>query len=720
MRLAIFICLAFLQNIFFVASVHGQKSELKKADILFNAGKYESALTAYNNYNKTNKKPDLLIKRGICYLNTNQPDLSIADMQKAGELKSRDDRRFNFIGKALMDKGKYEQAASYFKIYLNTTTRYSSEWHQTINQIKKCGFARNGNYMPQIAFVENMGSMINTKHDEISPRQSPNNLFRYYFSAAKSGSIGGLLNDQGYTDPVKGKYTSDIYYSELIAGNWSSVQSLSEAINSPAHEIIEGFSDGGQIMYFTRKPLVGKASLMSDTFSVDKTQTIFSESVTTLPYKPEFGDKNLYFFNDSTILFSAIRDFGYGGYDLYFSVRKSGFWTLPVNMGSEINSVFDEVAPYLTKDGKTLYYSSDRNESYGGFDVFTSSYNNYHWKKPENLGLPVNSPGDDLDFQVSTDGTMAILASNRLSSLGGFDLYVCYFKDQILEQFDIADIPDFMHDAALPKDEIATRKENIEQITSQPIVKKDLILRSIVFNEDEELLNSGNQTYLKNLANVIVIYPKTKIIIQSHTLVSGKPEIDLFFSLKRAETVAEQLVKSGIKREHIFIQGFGSNYPMVQYYHNNQPNKIAQTINKRIDIRLILEDQTPLNLQYNWPAVVDAQLDTKWQSLLESFNDNIVFKIKFAETAQMLKNELTTSDYTIIVEKYANNTKNVYTVGQYNTWMEAKTAQNRLLSHNVFNTTIVPYQNGIQMTQEAIIENQNKYPELAKYLKESR
>ena len=720
MRSATFICFILLQNIIFVASVSGQKSELRKADILFNAGKYESALTAYNNYRKTDKKPDLLIKRGICYLNTNQPDLCIADMLKAGELKSRDDRRYNFIGKALMCKGKYEQAATYFKIYLNSTTRYSIAWHQTINQIKKCGYARNGKYMPQVAFVENLGSRINSKYDEISPRQSPNNLFRYYFSAAKPGSTGGLLNEQGFTDPVKGKYTSDIYYTELIDGNWSSVQSLGEAINSPAHEIIDGFSNGGQIMYYTRLPIVGKAALMTDTFSVDKTGMIHTEPVTIMPFKPESGDKNLYFFNDSTIIFSANRDNGYGGYDLYYAVRKSGFWSLPVNMGLEINSVFDEIAPYLTKDGKTLYFSSDRNDSYGNFDIFASTYVNYHWKKPENLGFPVNSPGDDLDFQVSTDGTMAVMASDRLSSLGGFDLYVCYFKEQILDQFNIADIPDFIHNAALPKDEIATRKENIEQVTTQQMAKKELIIRPIVFNEDEELLNSGNQTYLKNLANAIVIYPKTKIIIQSHTPVSGKPEIDLFFSLKRAETVAEQLVKSGIKRENIIIQGFGSNYPMVQYYYNNQPNRLAQTINKRIDIRVILEAQTPLKLQYDWPAVADAQLDSKWQSLQETFDDKPVFKIKFAETAQMLKNELTTSDYTVVVEKYADNNKNVYISGLYHTWKEANTAKTRLISHNVFNTTIVPYLNGIQMTQEAIIEHQGKFPELQKYLKESR
>lgn len=721
MRIATILCFVLIQNLIFVASVFGQKSELKKADILFNAGKYESALAAYNNYGSIDKKPDLLIKRGICYLKTNQPDPCIKDMIQADKLKSRDNQRFSLIAEALMSKGDYVQAARFFKAYLARIPRNSPAWNHTINQIKKCGFAKNGKYFPQIAFVENLGSRINTKYDEFSPLQSPNNLFRYYFSAAKPGSIGGLLNDEGFVDPVRGKYTADIYYTELVDGNWTSIQSLGENINSPANEIIQGFSDGGKIMYYLRKPIVGPSKLVSDTFSIEKIKAIDSlASIINMPFRPELGDKDLHFFNDSIMLFSAKRNHGFGGYDLYYATRSKGVWSLAVNMGAEVNSSFDEITPYLTKDGSILYFSSDRNESFGGFDVFSTTFENYQWQKPQNLGLPINAPGDDFGFQVATDGTMALMASNRLSSFGGFDLYVCYFKDQILDQFNIADIPEFIYAAALPSDELAALLEASKKQTTQPMVRREIVLRSILFNEDHDLLNPSNVTYLKNLANTIDIYPKTKVIIQSHTTVTGKPESELFFSLKRAETIAEQLVKLGVNRDNIIIQGYGANFPMVQNYDNNQPNRLAQSINKRIDLRLIPEENTPLMIQYNWPVVPDAQIDAQWTTFQNNFKDRPLFKIKFAETVQMLKNELTSSDNRVFIEKYSDNNNNIYTTGQYATWDEAYKAKNKLISHDIFNTTIIPYMNGIKMTPAEINAYKSKFPELEKYLQENK
>lgn len=719
-RLLVVSGLFLLQNVFLISPVFGQKSELRKAELLFKANRFDLALAAYNEYKKTDKRPDLLIKRGICFLKTNQPDECIKDMLNAGKLKSQDNSRYKYIGHALMSKGNYVDAAKYFKIYIAKIPRNSQEWLFMIDQIKKCGYARNGKYYPQIAFVENLGNKVNTKYDEFNPKQSPNTLSRYYFSASRSSSVGGLLNEKGLVDPFKGNYTADIYYTDLINGNWNITQSLGENINTPAHEIIQGFSNEGQIMYYIKKSAKGESYLASDTFAISTALQNNTTPINTLPFKPEFGDKDLYFFNDSTMLFSAIRAGGYGGYDLYFATRNNGFWALPVNLGHEINSAHDDVSPYLTKDGKTLFFSSNRNESYGGFDVFKSEYHNYHWTNPENVGMPINSPGDDLGFQVSTDGTMALMASDRITSIGGFDLYVCYFKDQIYSQFNIVENPDFIEAASLSDEDLAHIRQNVESTQKAKLPKKEIIVRPILFNEDEELLSTINLAYLKNLANEIVIYPNAKLIIQCHLPSAGKPESELFFSMKRAELVAEQLMKFGIKKENILPQGMGSNYPMVQYYSQNMPNRIAQSVNKRIDIRVFLEADAPLQIRYDWPAIPNGQIDPKWNTFQLTYNDTPEFRIVFAETTQMLKNELTSADNNVYIEKYPSTDKYLYSTGSFKTMNDALKAKNRLISHNIFNTTIIPYLNGIKMTEAQIKAGKDYYEELINYLNSNK
>lgn len=716
MRLATFICFVFMQNMIFVANITAQKSELNKANIFFEAGKYDLALVAYNNYNRTEKKPNLLIKRGICYLNTNQPDLCIRDMIKAGKLNSNDDSRYKYIADAKMSKAEYVEAAKYYKIYLAKTLQDASEWQHIVNQIKKCGYARNGKYYPQKAFVENMGSKVNTKNDEYSPKQSPTNLFRYYFSSSRPGSDGGLMNKQGNVDSVKGKYTSDIYYTDLINGNWSSVQRMGPNINSPSHEIIQGFSNDGKILYYVTVPMNAPAYLYTDTFAIDKGFDKDFIPIINMPFKPELGDRNLHLFNDSLIVFAAKRELGYGGYDLYYATKSEGFWSDAINMGPEVNSSFDEVAPYLTKDGNTIYFSSDRNDGYGGFDVFLSEYEDYRWKTPENLGLPINSPGDDLDFQISTDGTMAVMASNRISSFGRMDLFICYFKDQLLNQFDITDVPVFVHNAILSQQELESLQLKSTNAIAENTPKKEIIIRPITFNEDEDISNPINLAYLKQLVNAIAIYPNIKVVIQSHTTMTGKPDMELFFSLKRAELVVAQLVRYGIKRNNIILQGYGANYPMAQNYINNTPNKAAETINKRIDIRLVLNENEPLKIKYEWPLVHESQMDTKWMSLQAMYDNSVVFKVKFAETTQMLKSDIISSDNSVIVEKYPESDRNVYSFGIYHNWQEAYLAKSKLISHNVFGAEVVPYLNGIRMTSEQVQANKGKFTQLDLYI----
>jgi outer membrane protein OmpA-like peptidoglycan-associated protein len=130
--------------------------------------------------------------------------------------------------------------------------------------------------------------------------------------------------------------------------------------------------------------------------------------------------------NRKTIYFSSDRPGGYGGLDIYrIDQDKDGNWSEPVNLGSVINTEYDEDGPFIAPDGKTLYFSSNGHNNMGGYDVFSSKFNpkTKKWQEPVNLGFPINSPNDDIYFVIAGDRRTAYYASAKKNGFGDKDIY---------------------------------------------------------------------------------------------------------------------------------------------------------------------------------------------------------------------------------------------------------------------------------------------------------
>lgn len=126
-------------------------------------------------------------------------------------------------------------------------------------------------------------------------------------------------------------------------------------------------------------------------------------------------------FDGKALYFASNRQGGFGGYDLYVSYFKDNDWTAPENLGPTINSVGNEISPFF--DGKELYFASDFHAGMGGYDLFHSDVVMGEWTFPINLGNGINSPGDDY-FPVIQSGTNRLyFSSNRLGGRGGDDIY---------------------------------------------------------------------------------------------------------------------------------------------------------------------------------------------------------------------------------------------------------------------------------------------------------
>lgn len=105
------------------------------------------------------------------------------------------------------------------------------------------------------------------------------------------------------------------------------------------------------------------------------------------------------------LYFTSDRPGGFGGKDIYKCVRRpDGDWDRAVNLGPEINTPYDEVAPFLHPDGETLYYSSNRNRPLVTYDIFSSNISTSgKWSKAMVVGYPVNSSDDNIFYQVAGD-----------------------------------------------------------------------------------------------------------------------------------------------------------------------------------------------------------------------------------------------------------------------------------------------------------------------------
>lgn len=138
--------------------------------------------------------------------------------------------------------------------------------------------------------------------------------------------------------------------------------------------------------------------------------------------------------NGKTLYFSSDMPEGYGGFDLYKSDWINNAWSEPQNLGHIINTPFDEVYPY-EKDG-SLYFSSDGHIGYGGLDIFFSKKED-KWQAPENLKSPINSNRDDFGICFIADSA-GYFASNRIGGIGGEDIY--QFEKKLALKIDESDL----------------------------------------------------------------------------------------------------------------------------------------------------------------------------------------------------------------------------------------------------------------------------------------
>jgi hypothetical protein len=123
------------------------------------------------------------------------------------------------------------------------------------------------------------------------------------------------------------------------------------------------------------------------------------------------------------MIFTSDRDGTRGGTDLFIVRYENDKWSKPENLGNSVNTIRYECFPYLDQDNN-LFFSSDGLAGYGGYDIFTCRFNGETWEKPINLSHRINTENDDIAFVIDkTDGKSAFYTTRKKTGNGAMQLY---------------------------------------------------------------------------------------------------------------------------------------------------------------------------------------------------------------------------------------------------------------------------------------------------------
>ena len=381
---------------------------------------------------------------------------------------------------------------------------------------------------------------------------------------------------------------SDLFVSRLEGSRWSEAEALGYTINGRTSENHASISKDGKSLYFT----------------------------------------------------SDVRG-GSGSFDIYVAhLDEKGDWGEPINLGSTINTPFEEHTPFISSNDSIIFFSSQGHGSIGGLDVYYSELNSYGvWGEPISLGYPVNTTGDDLFFNPGWDELEAYYAVPRqddpTSNTINMVMEVEYEEDlalapaadssteeAVVQQEEVKteplvavvaetvkpepDIPPTVamviepeetdeieevlnRDARRPEAEVPALEAEpaAVPVTVSSPTALSMLETAVPFDVNDFHLNMAALLEVEKIADIMTNYPETQVELVGHADATGAAQHNMLLSFQRAEQIASYLEKKGIDRKRILVDGKGENSPLAK--DNDEDNTLtalARYLNRQVCVKI--------------------------------------------------------------------------------------------------------------------------------------
>ena len=366
---------------------------------------------------------NVMYKIGFCYLHIpGQKHKSIPYLENAikrttfnyrnniySEKSAPVDALF-YLGNAYLINNQIDHAIDAYTGFQHKITRTKKVANKDIydleyvnRQFDACRNALQYKYEPINFIAKNIGSPINTRFNE--------------FNAIVSGDGNSLV----FTASLQ--FYDAIFYSKKQDGKWSYPINLMGQLGVDDKCATTGLSyDGTELYIYRNDDFDGNIyiSFLQENGMWSKVKKL-GDNINTKYWEshasPSPDNKQLFFVSNR-------EDDGYGDLDIYVAERLTDTtWTEPVNLGEKINTQWNENTPFLTPDGKRLFFSSEGHQGMGGYDIFYSTLINGEWSEPTNIGYPINTTDDDIFFAPNKDGNFAYCSQFSKKGFGGQDIY---------------------------------------------------------------------------------------------------------------------------------------------------------------------------------------------------------------------------------------------------------------------------------------------------------
>ncbi|MBC7865422.1 MAG: PD40 domain-containing protein, partial [Bacteroidia bacterium] len=400
--------------------------EPEEAEEHFGHHNYLMAIPIYLQLLKQDpKNPEMNYKLGVCYMNTYVNKSAAIKYLETAVLENPkiDNEAYFLYGKALHLQNRFDEAINIYTKYKDLNAKHKDLVAKAELAIDQCNNGKLLIKLPVKVTFTNLGPEINTEFPDYYPWVTMDESHIFFTSRRKGGHTNTVETD--------GYYSSDIYTCDAVNGKWEKAKNLpGSGINTALDEEVVGIRpDGGELIIY-----IDHVKEMEDLYNTVKKGPGYSRLEKYNPNVNAGREFSGSITEDDQILF-FVRDTkeGLGKQDIFMCKRlPNGQWALPQNLGENINTPYNEDFPYLSMDGRTLYFASEGHSSMGGFDLFKSVWDveNNTWSKPVNLGYPINTSDDERNISILPDNRAGYLCAWRKEGMGDLDIYRVKFEDE--------------------------------------------------------------------------------------------------------------------------------------------------------------------------------------------------------------------------------------------------------------------------------------------------